>query len=269
MLIFIVVLYFIFQIKNHLFLASDEETNDEKKIDGYSIFMEPIIPQKYHNYEIKKSKELFENKNWPDASECDKKSLLLDDSKEYVEIYLPPENKGYATRVFVNELIGIDPDKEHALPWYPPVCQPPDTYNEKFISQALLKATSTGNHLPEKNLASHLKYLVKNAELAEIGQRILTATKTKVGSPWVLAMLSSLHWRVVGKPRNALDCLKLALNTVPNRFKDVPLVSIAAIGHKVGLIDDSIKAVKEAIRVNPVEVINHAKNQLNNIFFFL
>lgn len=118
----------------------------------------------------------------------------------------------------------------------------------------MLKATS-GNHIPESILALHLKNLVKETELAEIGQRILTATKSKVAAPWVLSMLASLHWRVVGKPRNALDCLKLALNTVPNRFKDVPLVSIAAIGHKVGLIDEAIKAVKEAVRINPVEVI--------------
>lgn len=67
-------------------------------------------------------------------------------------------------------------------------------------------------------------------------------------------MLASLHWRVVGKPRNALDCLQLALDTVPEKFKDVPLVSIASISQKVGLLDDALKVAKEAIEVNPIEV---------------
>lgn len=70
-------------------------------------------------------------------------------------------------------------------------------------------------------------------------------------------MLASLHWRVVGKPKNALDCLQLALNTVPNRFKDVPLISIASIGQKVGLIDDALKTTREALHINSVEVINY------------
>lgn len=76
-----------------------------------------------------------------------------------------------------------------------------------------------------------------------------------MAAPWVLSMLASLHWRVVGKPRNALDCLQLALSTVPNRFKDVPLVSIASIAQKVGLVEEAYNAAKEAIRINSVEVI--------------
>ena len=67
-------------------------------------------------------------------------------------------------------------------------------------------------------------------------------------------MLASLYWRVVGKPRSALDCLQLALNSVPNRFKDVPLISIASISQKVNLIDNALAVAEEAININPVEV---------------
>lgn len=57
--------------------------------------MEPTNKPKYYSFEIKKSKADFENKNWPATSDCGKLGLVLSDSKEHLQIYLPPENKGY------------------------------------------------------------------------------------------------------------------------------------------------------------------------------
>lgn len=76
----------------------------------------------------------------------------------------------------------------------------------------------------------------------------------KVAAPWVLSILASLYWRIVGKPRLALDCLQLALDDVPKEFRDVPFVSIASLHHKVGLIDDAIRITNEALEINTVEV---------------
>lgn len=70
----------------------------------------------------------------------------------------------------------------------------------------------------------------------------------------MLSVLASLHWRTTGNPRLALDCLQLALDGVPEEFRDVPLVSIASIYHKMDLIDDALRITKEALRVNAVEV---------------
>lgn len=67
-------------------------------------------------------------------------------------------------------------------------------------------------------------------------------------------MLASLHWRIIGKPRLALDCLQLALDHVPKEFSDVPLVSIASIYHKVDLIDDALRIMEEVLQINAVEV---------------
>lgn len=71
----------------------------------------------------------------------------------------------------------MEPGKEHILPWYPPTCQTPETYDTKFISLSLIKAAASSN-LPDRSLTHFLANLVKDAELAEIGQRILTATKS-------------------------------------------------------------------------------------------
>ncbi|XP_057331402.1 tetratricopeptide repeat protein 17 isoform X1 [Microplitis mediator] len=240
--------------KNEKFSEIQKNSN-VRSTEFFTVFMEPTSKPKYYNFEIKKSNREFENKNWPDQSECEKSGLLID-TKQYVPIYLSPENKGYIVNIFVNELIGMDSEKEHMLPWYPPICQSPESFDSKFISPLLLKAT-TGVSSSDSSLTSFLTDLAKNSELAEIGQRILTATKSKVAAPWVLSMLASLHWRVAGKPRNALDCLQSALNTVPNGFKDVPLVSIASISQKFGLIDDALRATKEALRVNSIEPLTN------------
>ncbi|XP_015120948.1 tetratricopeptide repeat protein 17 isoform X2 [Diachasma alloeum] len=233
-----------------------KDSSNERNPEFFSVFMEPTNKPKYHNLEIEKSSADFEGQNWPTSGECDRQELLLSDTTQYIPIYLSPEYKGYAIQLFVNELIGIGAGKGHDLPWYPPTCQSPETYDQKFISQSLLKAT-LGSNSPDSSLREPLLSLVKEAEIAEIGQRILTATKSKVAAPWVLSVLASLHWRVVGKSRNALDCLQLALNTVPKRFKDVPLVSIASIAQKAGLVEEALKITKEAIRINAVEPLTN------------
>lgn len=78
--------------------------------------------------------------------------------------------------MFVNELIDIEPWKKHPLPWYPPMCQSPKSFNEKYITNTLLGATMQ-QHSPDASLKPFLLNLVQTADLAEIGQRILTAIK--------------------------------------------------------------------------------------------
>ena len=77
----------------------------------------------------------------------------------------------------MSELIGIDPGMEHSLPWYPPACETPETYDQRNLPPLLLIAASNSGNTPENSLAPFIANLVKGAELAEIGQRILTATK--------------------------------------------------------------------------------------------
>lgn len=78
--------------------------------------------------------------------------------------------------MFVNELIDIEPWKKHPLPWHPPICQSPKSFNERYITHMLLDAT-VQQHSPDISLKPFLHNLVHTADLAEIGQRILTATE--------------------------------------------------------------------------------------------
>lgn len=78
--------------------------------------------------------------------------------------------------MFVNELIDIEPWKKHPLPWHPPICQTPKSFNKKYITRTLLDAT-VQQHSSDASLKPFLHNLVQTAEFAEIGQRILTATE--------------------------------------------------------------------------------------------
>lgn len=83
----------------------------------------------------------------------------------------------HVTRIhlFVNELIDIEPGKKHPLPWYPPICHSPESFNEKYITRTLLDATAQQQQSSDASLKPLLYNLVQTADLAEIGQRILTA----------------------------------------------------------------------------------------------
>ncbi|XP_031782231.1 tetratricopeptide repeat protein 17 isoform X2 [Nasonia vitripennis] len=175
-----------------------------------TVFMEPTGRPKYHNLEIKESPEPFEKPDWPSESYCESLMPFVLDVKQYVPVYLPPENKGYVTYLFVSELIGIDPDKEHPLPWYPPVCQVPKSFDRKYIPPELVKAT-TGYNLPDTSLTPMLTALVNDAEISEIGQRILTATN----SPMTNFLYGTLL-HIKGNYSGAIHHLKQALRVEPH-----------------------------------------------------
>lgn len=68
----------------------------EVNVEYSQLFVSPTKSPKYHNVEIKKGNEDFEADYWPKISDCDSSMLMFGDGKQYLPIYLPPENKGYA-----------------------------------------------------------------------------------------------------------------------------------------------------------------------------
>jgi hypothetical protein len=51
-----------------------------------------------------------------------------------------------------------------------------------------------------------------------------------------------------------MDCLRMALPSVPGEFRDVVLVSLGSLLHKLGYLDEALKAASEALTKNSVEV---------------
>ena len=77
-------------------MSKTMENVEDKENAFFTVFMEPTDRPKYYNLKIKKSSEEFEAAHWPSKAQCESYSPFLGDAKNYVPVYLPPENKGYA-----------------------------------------------------------------------------------------------------------------------------------------------------------------------------
>lgn len=76
-----------------------------------------------------------------------------------------------------------------------------------------------------------------------------------VGPQWLLYNLAGLYWRVHGNLYNGIECLRRAVATAPEEWRDVPLVNLAALLYTAGHIDDALTLTLQAMSVADHEVI--------------
>ncbi|XP_069702487.1 tetratricopeptide repeat protein 17 isoform X1 [Periplaneta americana] len=202
----------------------------------------------------------YEEEDWPSQEEC----TALTSPDNFPPVFLPPENKGFEVHLYLGQLIDLTPGMEHALPWYPPLCSvASSTTNpelEAYFPASLSKDGIADDSEREASLRPQLtKYVSEGRNMVEeeIGQRILTAINKGVGPKWLLQTLASLYWRVRGNSRNAIDCLRVAFTSVPKEFRDVVLVSLGSLMHKLGHLDEALNAASEALTINTVEPATH------------
>ncbi|KAK6026579.1 tetratricopeptide repeat protein, partial [Ostertagia ostertagi] len=117
---------------------------------------------------------------------------------------------------------------------------------------------------PEKALTDALKSLGNERDSIEhVAARLHTALlangmgKNGEAVNWLLCVLSSLYWRVVGDAHRAVGCLQCALQTAPPHTRDVALVSLANICHQAGLLHSALIAAGTALSASPNLVAIH------------
>ncbi|EYB93310.1 hypothetical protein Y032_0183g910 [Ancylostoma ceylanicum] len=117
---------------------------------------------------------------------------------------------------------------------------------------------------PEKALTDALKSLGNERDSIEhVAARLHTALvangmgKDGQTVSWLLCVLSSLYWRVVGDAQKAVGCLQCALQTAPQHTRDVALVSLANICHQAGLLHSALIAAGTALSASPNLVAIH------------
>ncbi|CAG2056995.1 unnamed protein product [Timema podura] len=173
----------------------------------------------------------------PTRTECAEFVVKFPSSDIFPSVFLPPENKGFEVSLFLGELLNIEKGAEHELPWYPPLC----TLNQHSKVKHYLP-TKEQELVPDDYLRIHLLRYVNEGKSveAEIGQRILSALIKMTGPSWLLQALASLYWRVRGNLHNAMECLYVALSSVPNDYRDVVQVSLGSLLNKVGHTDEAL-----------------------------
>ena len=74
------------------------------------------------------------------------------------------------------------------------------------------------------------------------------------GPTWVLFNLASLYWRIVGNPRQAIECHRRAIHMCPRIHHDVGFVGLSNTLRRLGRLDDAVKASRAALDINFDEV---------------
>lgn len=143
------------------------------------------------------------------------------------------------------------------------------------LTQKLLRKGKLPNS-PDKNLAEWLEIISDGHKGSpeELGAKIGLALQENDRS-WLLATAAAIYWRLVGDSQEAIVCLKLALDHVPEDKKDVPLISLANLLHRfleikqrltcsfiylyfrIGLNGDALEVAYLALKTNPNFVVNH------------
>ncbi|KAK3103819.1 hypothetical protein FSP39_022148 [Pinctada imbricata] len=199
--------------------------------------------------------------DWPGKEECDTYVQKVPDPRNLSTVYLSPENKGFEVKELLTEAQNLQRGDEHPLPWYPPVCVPlmeiPEgrketcdniksvTYDERVrIPLKLVDSSMT------EILMSHVE---EGISIEELGQRLLTALKQKIGPGWVLYNLAGLYWRIIGNNYQGIECIRRSLHLVPAEYKDVPLTNLANILFKWGRYEDAVKVMQDAITIGDLE----------------
>ncbi|CAK1578639.1 unnamed protein product [Parnassius mnemosyne] len=198
---------------------------------------------------------------WPSNRFCKEVSPNLPENVEAIfQVFMPFENKGIRIGTLLTEKLGVSASEEYELPWHPPSC-PHDKVAAAFTQKKsqknqLISEVVTTDYLRQKLLeyvANGNVDLVKHMQDAEIGQRIYAAMQKKLAPKWILNTLSSLYWRVRGNNLNALNCLLSGTKTVPARYKDIVLVSLASVCLEMGYFDEALAAAEEAFRISLYE----------------
>ncbi|KAK3594378.1 hypothetical protein CHS0354_032887 [Potamilus streckersoni] len=199
---------------------------------------------------------------WPSKDQCESYVQKVPDATNLSSVYLSPENKGYEVKALLTEAQGLKKGGEHPLPWYPPVCV--------TLLEIPEKTRKTYDHIKSVSYEERSRIPIKlfdpfsrqslldhvnegKVTVEEIGQRILTAIKKTVGPAWILYNLAGLYWRIMGNNYHAIECVRSSLHSVPEEFKDVPLLNLANILYRWGRYEDAMIVMKDALAVNSFE----------------
>lgn len=214
---------------------------------------QPQVAPKYPLQNIKEedsidSKKLFLLKK----SNCEqKKDIFL--TPEYqidsLNLFMSPENKGFLVFELLTKYLALKENELSPMPWRLPFCgflllsdesKTDSVFKLESISELIKKSNKifpTGDYrlksillnlLNNKNSNNNANFQFPFILLSELGQRIATLLKYKIGPEWISTNLAALFFRYFGWYSESLTCLKVALQK-DNLNKDNSYVQMAQI----------------------------------------
>ena len=68
--------------------------------------------------------------------------------------------------------------------------------------------------------------------LAQYGHLVYESIKSQHPHNWLGTLLASNYWRILGKPKEAIECLRKSIYSAPIHYKHLGLLSLANVFHR-------------------------------------
>ncbi|XP_078077183.1 tetratricopeptide repeat protein 17 isoform X1 [Mustelus asterias] len=189
---------------------------------------------------------------WPKRLDCMHTYPTLPTAADLPTYFLPPEYKGFGVQSLLASSGKQDKDAAGRLPDCSPTL---DFHNNEKLYHLVkelenrpdLKSGKPDYHAKQA-LFSHLSIIEE-----QVGEVISQAIEKQTAPMWLLLNEAGLYWRAIGNTTSALDCLKQALNLVPEDYMDIPLVNLANLLIHIELHQDAAALLQKALAINSTE----------------
>merc|ERR1711935_1205210 len=190
----------------------------------------------------------LESRFYDKDSDCQKAGQPLTEFDLFVSTLIHPD----ATVIPEVSSILRD-DFVHSDSYEQPIC---DLAKPKFFELEViddLSSTVRKDVLtmpPEVGLLSNV--LEHNRfSLAQYGQLVYESIKSEKVHNWLATLLASNFWRILGKPKEAIDCLRKSIYSAPVNYKHLGLLSLANVFHRTHNSQDAITTLDLALKYAP------------------
>ena len=103
---------------------------------------------------------------------------------------------------------------------------------------------------PEMGLTANV--LQKNRfSIPQYGHLIHDSIAEQPMHNWLATLLASHYWRILGRAKEAVECLRKSIHSAPISYKHLPLLSLANIFHRSQNSHDAIETLELALKYDP------------------
>ncbi|XP_041054062.1 tetratricopeptide repeat protein 17 isoform X2 [Carcharodon carcharias] len=189
---------------------------------------------------------------WPKRLDCMHTYPTLPTASDLPTYFLPPEYKGFGVRSLLTSSEKQDRDVAGRLPDCSSMLDFRNNEKLYHLVKELENRPDLKSGMPDyyakQALFSHLSIIEE-----QVGEVISQAIEKQTAPMWLLLNEAGLYWRAIGNTTSALDCLRQALNLVPEDYMDIPLVNLANLLIHIGLHQDAAALLQKALAINSTE----------------
>ncbi|XP_048463317.1 tetratricopeptide repeat protein 17-like, partial [Rhincodon typus] len=189
---------------------------------------------------------------WPKRLDCIHSYPTLPKAADLPTYFLPPEYRGFCVRSVLMSSGNQDRDMAGRLPDCSSML---DFHSNEQLYQLVKELENTPDlksgipdYYAKQALYSHLSIIEE-----QVGEVISRAIEKETAPMWLLLNEAGLYWRAIGNTTSALDCLRQALNLVPEDYMDIPLVNLANLLIHIELHQDAAALLQKALAINSTE----------------